>query len=275
MPRSASWTVEQYRTILIESMLFGHLKGSFTGASNARTGVFPHSQGGTVFLDEIGELKLDLQPALLRVIDKGQVRAVGASTYSEVDVRIIGASHRNLASLIFEDLFREDLYYRIAVVRLTIPPLRERVEDLAPLVEHFLGRMGRSDLGLSPRSIGKGCEPLLAWERARTAQRRRTGCRPFKPAGSLICSTRTWLPPRRGMRVTKRVAAKAPSAGPGLTETSFREGKARAIEEFEVGYLTELMNRHESVTAAAAEAEMDRKHLRRPAETPWALGRMT
>jgi len=123
---------------LIESELFGHEKGSFTGAAFQREGLFELASGGTLFLDEIGELPLDLQPKLLRVLESGEIRRVGSSKNINVDVRIITATHRNLSQEVRENRFREDLYYRIHVLPITLPALRERLTDIELLTLHFL-----------------------------------------------------------------------------------------------------------------------------------------
>lgn len=123
---------------LIESELFGHEKGSFTGASSQREGLFELANGGTLFLDEIGELPLELQPKLLRVLESGEIRRVGSSKNIQVDVRIITATHRNLFQEVQEKRFREDLYYRIYVLPITLPSLKERLSDIDSLTTHFL-----------------------------------------------------------------------------------------------------------------------------------------
>jgi DNA-binding NtrC family response regulator len=123
---------------LIESELFGHVKGAFTGADRERQGVFETADGGTVFLDELGELRANLQPKLLRVLETGEIKRVGGSTMHRVDVRIIGATHRSLSEMVNKNLFREDLYYRLAGHKIRVPPLRERREDIPQLAEHFL-----------------------------------------------------------------------------------------------------------------------------------------
>src|SRR5205814_2339099 len=123
---------------LIESELFGHERGSFTGAIMTRQGLFEMAHGGTVFLDEIGELSLDLQPKLLRVLEQREIKRVGGTKAIPIDVRVLAATNRNLEKEVREGRFREDLFYRLSVVRIFIPPLRERREDLPLLVKHFL-----------------------------------------------------------------------------------------------------------------------------------------
>ncbi|MBX3614894.1 MAG: sigma 54-interacting transcriptional regulator [Burkholderiaceae bacterium] len=124
---------------LIESELFGHEKGSFTGASQRTRGLFEAADGGTLFIDEIGELPLGLQPKLLRVLEDGSFRRVGSHQERRVDVRLIAATNRDLAEEVSEGRFREDLYYRINVMSLVLPPLRERGNDVNLLIDHFLG----------------------------------------------------------------------------------------------------------------------------------------
>jgi DNA-binding NtrC family response regulator len=144
---------------LMESELFGHTKGAFTGATTAKNGRVETADGGTLFLDEIGELPLDLQIKLLRLIQHGEIEKVGASNSSKVDVRIIAATHRNLQAMIEDGTFREDLYYRLAVIPLELPPLRERLEDIPELVQHLFlkskQKHGRTELHL-PESLLPG-----------------------------------------------------------------------------------------------------------------------
>jgi two-component system response regulator HydG len=125
---------------LIESELFGHEKGAFTGATNSRVGLVEAADGSTLFLDEIGELPLEAQARLLRVLQEGEVRRVGSIATRKVSVRLIAATHRDLKSLTRRGEFREDLYYRLNVVKLALPPLRERPEDLLPLADYFLSQ---------------------------------------------------------------------------------------------------------------------------------------
>jgi two-component system response regulator PilR (NtrC family) len=135
---------------LMESELFGHRKGSFTGAVQDKMGLFQAAQGGTLFLDEVAELPLDMQVKLLRAIQERSVRPVGAEEEMPVDVRILSASHKNLAERVRSGAFREDLYYRLDVITLRIPPLRDRREDIPQLAEHVLRRLTREHAGSAP-----------------------------------------------------------------------------------------------------------------------------
>jgi len=130
---------------LLESELFGHEQGAFTGADKARAGVFESAAGGTIFLDEIGELPLELQPKLLRILDQREVRRVGAAHVIPVDVRIIAATNRNLAEEVRAGRFRPDLYYRLSVTEVAMPPLRDRKQDLPLLIDAILDQLGGSE----------------------------------------------------------------------------------------------------------------------------------
>ncbi|MFD1215042.1 MULTISPECIES: sigma-54-dependent transcriptional regulator [Microbulbifer] len=142
---------------LIEAELFGHEKGAFTGAQTAREGLVAAADGGTLFLDEIGELPLEAQARLLRVLQEGEVRPIGAVESRKVNVRLVAATHRNLRQLAAERKFREDLYYRINVVQMTLPPLRERGKDVLVIAEHllekFCAKVNRATLRLSPEAV--------------------------------------------------------------------------------------------------------------------------
>jgi transcriptional regulator with GAF, ATPase, and Fis domain len=143
---------------LLESVLFGHARGAFTGAAAARPGLFEAADGGTIFLDEIGETSPAMQTKLLRVLQEGEVRRLGENKPRKVDVRVIAASNRELEAMVASGAFRQDLFYRINVVRVELPPLRERREDIPVLIEHFLNRNdadGRSALQISAAALRK------------------------------------------------------------------------------------------------------------------------
>ena len=148
---------------LLESELFGHTKGAFTGAAKDRAGLFEEAHGGTLFLDEIGELPQSLQVKLLRALQEGEIRRVGESRAREVDVRIIAATARDLEREVREGRFRSDLFYRINVVHIHLPPLQHRSEDIPPLVRHFLSKynkaLGIQITGFAPAAMKR----LLAY----------------------------------------------------------------------------------------------------------------
>ncbi len=147
---------------LVESILFGHEKGAFTGASEKHIGKFEEANGGTLFLDEIGELALDIQVKLLRAIQEGEIDPVGAKRPVKVDIRLISATNRNLLEEVKYGRFREDLFYRLSVLPLTVPPLRERIEDIPLLVRYFIKRFAQEEnrkglLGISPQAEAVLC----------------------------------------------------------------------------------------------------------------------
>ncbi|HZS36885.1 MAG TPA: sigma 54-interacting transcriptional regulator [Polyangia bacterium] len=126
---------------LVESELFGHEKGAFTGADRARTGALEEASGGTLFLDEIGELPIEMQVKLLRALEARHIRRLGSNAQRPIDVRVIAATHRKLARLVADGKFRSDLYYRLAVIKVQVPALRHRAEDILPLAHHFLAQL--------------------------------------------------------------------------------------------------------------------------------------
>ncbi|MGB3502490.1 MAG: sigma-54 dependent transcriptional regulator [Mesorhizobium sp.] len=142
---------------LVESILFGHEKGAFTGATEKHPGKFVEANGGTLFLDEIGDLPLDVQVKLLRAVQEGEVETVGGRGVQKVDIRLISATHRNLLQRVKDGLFREDLFYRLNVFPISLPPLRERKDDIPPLVTHFIARLSARErgpvTGISPQAL--------------------------------------------------------------------------------------------------------------------------
>ncbi|MDF5485435.1 sigma 54-interacting transcriptional regulator, partial [Vibrio parahaemolyticus] len=145
---------------LIESELFGHEKGAFTGANNVRQGRFEQANGGTLFLDEIGDMPLDIQTRLLRVLADGQFYRVGGHSPISVDVRIVAATHQNLEKLVHEGDFREDLFHRLNVIRVQIPALRERKQDIEKLTQHFLIRAA-DELGVETKTLHPSTVEIL------------------------------------------------------------------------------------------------------------------
>jgi len=147
---------------LIESELFGHEKGAFTGATAQRKGAFELASGGTIFLDEIGELPVKLQPKLLRALEQKEVKRVGGNDLLPADVRILAATNRNLREEIIRKTFREDLYFRIGVITVPVPPLRDRREDVAPIARHFLSGMENSTSGSLPDLSPAALDALIS-----------------------------------------------------------------------------------------------------------------
>ncbi|MCR9095999.1 MAG: sigma-54 dependent transcriptional regulator [bacterium] len=235
---------------LVESELFGHEKGAFTGADARRIGRFEAADGGTIFLDEIGDMAPETQAKVLRVLEERKLERVGSTETIEVDVRVVSATHRDLEELAREGAFREDLYYRLKVVEIELPPLRERIEDLAALSDRFLGqvaeRLDRDKKALSEEALAR-------------------------------LSRHEWPGNVRELRnVLERAAVLA--AGPEISEADlslgfssdgeldevasespdldipFSEAKKQTVERFERRYLSEALREHEGNVSRTANA---------------------
>ncbi len=243
---------------LVEAELFGHAKGAFTGALNARLGVFETANGGTVFLDEIGELPLDMQPKLLRAIEDRTIRRVGASAPTHLNVRVVAATNRDLRHEVNRGTFRSDLYYRLNIVRLRLPPLRERREDIPVLAEHFYRHFtGNSE-----------AKPPAEWLAALLRQDWPGNVRELRSAVE-----RAVL-----MEDPELLKEGAPFGGPPVSMSlphaperpvefdpaiSFREAKERAVAVWERAYLESLLKTSgANLSKAARLAHMNRNHLR-------------
>ena len=238
---------------LIESELFGHVRGAFTGAMAARKGAFVRASGGTLFLDELDSLPLHLQPRLLRALESRKVRPVGGDEEVEVDVRVIAAAQRDLSTAVASGAFRPDLYYRLAVLRVVLPPLRHRREDLAPTIRHLLALRGFPQEG---PIAGPNLERLTAhgWPgNVRELRNVIDRALALSPGARDFSELRISLPGDPDEREPLVVRADRP----------FAEAKQRVIDAFERGYLGQLFAEHEgNISAIARAAELDRKHLR-------------
>ena len=240
---------------LIESELFGHVKGAFTGAHADRPGAFELAHGGTLFLDEIGDLPLAVQPKLLRLLEAGEVKRVGAKKSDAYDVRVVAATHRNLTKEVSRGTFRGDLYYRLAVVEIHLPPLRQRLEDVEQLVRVFLEREGRAAGALQSPNLDK----LLGYHFPGNVRELRN-----------VIQRAVALSPPDVVFAEMPVLLGPPKAEPGerslraSADRPFHEAKAELIERFERSYVQDLMRRYgDNISQAARESGIDRKHLYR------------
>jgi two-component system response regulator GlrR len=237
---------------LLDAELFGHVRGAFTGAVDGRAGAIESAEGGTVFLDEVGELPLGVQPKLLRVLESRTVRRLGQNEHRPVDVRVISATHRDLRTMVNNRAFREDLYFRLAVLPVRVPPLRERPGDIIALAQHFL-----------PRESAGSVTPQLMRE--------------------LV--TRPWLGNVRELRnVLERVAALGADAElsaphptvttgrtswranltPDLLGLQHRDLRDQVLQTAEQEYLRALLEKHgRNISAAAAASGLNRTYLHR------------
>ncbi|MBI5497430.1 MAG: sigma 54-dependent Fis family transcriptional regulator [Deltaproteobacteria bacterium] len=270
---------------LIESELFGHERGAFTGATSTRRGALEQAAGGTLFIDELLELRLDLQPKLLRALEEREFRRVGGSQTIKLEARIMAASQRDLWQQVQLGKFREDLYFRLAVFTLPIPPLRERAEDIPLLCQNFARAMPGGD------ALTKKLTPQFVWRlqqhgwpgnvrELRNVVERALYLADADDVAALFAPERTAFPGARPAPVnvgapppappaaTPRTAG-LPTTSPGSAivvtaelDTPFKDAKEKLLEQFEAAYLRRLMERTGGqVSAAAREAGIDRKHL--------------
>lgn len=250
---------------LIESTLFGHERGSFTGATDQHKGCFEQAHGGTIFLDEIGELDISLQPKLLRVLENREIRRVGGDKTISVDVRVVAATNRDLREMVNDGTFREDLYYRLSVVQIELPALRERPEDIPLLIESFLSSFCKRNFPDDPREyeIAEDAMKRLKsypWP-GNIRELKNTIERAASLADELLLTQQDLLPS------SKKTPARAlPGGNPEAfvdDEVPFKEAKQRVLDAFESGYLKALLDKHAgNVTRSANAAGLTRYHLR-------------
>ena len=266
---------------LIESEMFGHAKGSFTGATADRKGAFEDADSGTIFIDEIGELPLDLQPRLLRVLEKQEVRRVGTNTTKTIDVRVICATNRDLQREVKDGRFREDLFFRLNVLKLRMPPLRERPEDIVFLAERWLSELPGA-IQLKDETKKKLID--YAWP-GNVRELRNVIDR-----GAAMSDKYFRLPEDFGKTVDlDGFDGSAPGSGVGLAEDfydlptqdvpaekvgdttrplwagkSYKDAKDAVMSDFEQGYILDLLDQHHgNVSAAARAAGIHRNILHR------------
>ncbi|MCB9594115.1 MAG: sigma 54-dependent Fis family transcriptional regulator [Sandaracinaceae bacterium] len=232
---------------LVASELFGHEKGAFTGAERRHAGAFERADGGTLFLDEIGELGADLQPSLLGVLERGRFRRVGGREEVAVDVRVVAATHRDLRAEVNEGAFRLDLYYRLAVVVLSSPPLRERVEDVPVLVEHFLreaGHEGPVEAIFTPDAMAELCR--------------------HRWPGN-VRELRNVVEATLAMGETPPLFDAPTSVAPSdeaLLHLAYKDARRVLLDDFERRYVARLLaDNEDNVSAAARAGRMDRTYL--------------
>ncbi len=251
---------------LIESELFGHERGAFTGAVAARHGVFELAHGGTLFLDEIGELPLNLQPKLLRVLEQREVRRVGSGRVRSVDVRVVAATNRDLREEVDAGRFRPDLYYRLAVVEIQLPPLRDHVEDISLLVDHIIRNAKHN-----PGVVGISPEVALLFESYRWPGNVRELANVLERSLPFCDGPRVTLDALpEALRASSPVAKQRSDPlgrlmdGRAIGQLPFKDAKECLIEAFERQYLLDLIERHGgNISKAARAAHMDRKSISR------------
>jgi DNA-binding NtrC family response regulator len=240
---------------LAEATLFGHEKGAFTGAIDKRISPFVEADGGTIFLDELGELPVDLQPKLLRALAERRIKAVGGSSYRPVNVRVLAATRRDLAREVNDGMFRSDLFFRVAEVRIDLPPLRARVDDVPVLVRHILGELGAPEA--FTRLTDEGVTRLQRYDWPGNVRELRNAVAvalALSDGGALDIGAHLGALSVRG----------APShSAPPQTNVTFRDAKQDALGRFERDYFAALFQEtNGNISEIARRADVERAHVR-------------
>ncbi|HAN32685.1 MAG TPA: sigma-54-dependent Fis family transcriptional regulator [Myxococcales bacterium] len=242
---------------LVESELFGHVRGAYTGAIAARDGAFVEADGGTLFLDEIGELDLDLQPKLLRALDNREVRPVGGGQRRKVDVRLVAATNRDLSAMVQEGTFRQDLFYRLNVVKIQLPPLRRRPEDIPQLVESFLADIQRRGAGRSLSVSFRTMNKLQSHPWPGNVRELRNHVE-----RAVVLSDGEELEVQLDNSAPRLATHQIDDALAARFDLPFKDAKARLIETFERSYWHRALQRTGwNISAAARETGLHRKSL--------------
>ncbi len=247
---------------LIESELFGHKKGSFTGAVNDKRGLFEEADGGTIFLDEIGELPIATQVKLLRVLQEGEIRAVGGNQTKHVDARLITATNKNLEQLMKSGGFREDLYYRLNVISVSMPPLRERFEDIPLLAYHFLKKHSdRLNKKVEKISID-ALQGLQSYKWVGNVRELENVIERAAVLASEDTITVHELPPH--ILGTSFYLSPGGEETRDLTGLPYQDAKDRAVAAFNRSYITTLLRQtHGNISTASEKAGMDRSNFKK------------
>lgn len=247
---------------LLESELFGHVKGAFTGATRDKKGLIEEARGGTLFLDEIGDIPLLLQVKLLRLLQEGEYKPVGSNTIKKADVRYIAATNRDLREKIEKGEFREDLFYRLNVFHIHVPPLRERKEDIRLLAYHFLSRYSAIH-GKALKSFTPEAEKKLlshSWP-GNVRELENTVERGVIMASGEVVTVGDLFPEQNGGYSTSLLNI---TGNPELFDLPFKEAKERILDEFQFKYLKRLLEKHRgNISQTARECGLQRQHIYR------------
>jgi transcriptional regulator with GAF, ATPase, and Fis domain len=255
---------------LLDAELFGHARGAFTGAIGARPGAIESADGGTVFLDEIGEMPIAMQPKLLRVLESRAVRRIGETTHRTMDVRFVSATHRDLLTMVNAGDFREDLYFRLSVLPIVVPPLRARMDDLELLFNHFLKASGGDKASpelmrqLTSRHWRGNVRELRNFVDRARALGATEALAMTAQGGTPRISTIPEAPASSSNVSASAAGASVRPDSPAMFEQAYKDFREAWIDAGEKEYIRKLLLRHNrNVAAAAREADVDRTYIYR------------